>query len=189
MNSALLVMDAQRGIIERFGSGTVIDSLVRAVGHARTASIPVIFVRVAFRPGFPEVSPANRTFSEIAARTPEAVTEGSALADLHPALERRPEEAIVVKRRVSAFSGSDLEVILRSQEISHLVLSGVATGGVVLSTVREAADRDYRLTVLADACADQDADVHRVLLERVFPRQADVISADEWQRSVAAERP
>ena len=89
-------------------------------------------------------------------------------------------DVVVVKRRVSAFTGSDLEVVLRALEVDQLVLAGIATSGVVLSTVREAADRDYRLTVLADACADQDDEVHRVLTEKVFPRQAEVTTVDTW---------
>lgn len=95
-------------------------------------------------------------------------------------LEPLASEVVVVKRRVSAFTGSDLEVVLRASDIDHLVLSGIATSGVVLSTLREAADRDYRLTVLSDACADRDAEVHRVLTEKVFPRQADVVTVGEW---------
>jgi nicotinamidase-related amidase len=39
---------------------------------------------------------------------------------------------------------------------------------------------DYRLTILADACADADPEVHRVLTEKVFPRQAAVRRVDEW---------
>jgi nicotinamidase-related amidase len=52
--------------------------------------------------------------------------------------------------------------------------------GVVLSTVRAAADLDYRLVVLRDCCADGDSEVHRVLLDKVFPRQAEVIDARRW---------
>jgi nicotinamidase-related amidase len=61
-----------------------------------------------------------------------------------------------------------------------LVLAGIVTSGVVLSTLRQAADLDYRLTVLADGCLDSDPDVHWVLLEKVFPRQADVVSIAGW---------
>jgi nicotinamidase-related amidase len=75
---------------------------------------------------------------------------------------------------------SDLEVVLRSCGIQHLILSGIATGGVVLSTLREAADKDYKITVLSDCCADRDEEVHRVLTTKVFPRQADVITSKEW---------
>ena len=91
-------------------------------------------------------------------------------------------EITVVKRRVSAFTGSDLEVVLRGQDIKHIILTGIATSGVVLSTIREASDKDYRITVLADACADGDEEVHRVLTTKVFPRQADVLSVDEWTK-------
>jgi nicotinamidase-related amidase len=94
---------------------------------------------------------------------------------------------VVVKRRVSAFTGSDLAVILRARSVRTLVLAGIATSGVVLSTLREAADRDFGLTVLSDACADRDAEVHRVLLEKVFPRQADVVTVDDWAAAAAKE--
>jgi nicotinamidase-related amidase len=92
---------------------------------------------------------------------------------------------VVTKRRVSAFTGSDLEVVLRAGEIDHLVLCGIATSGVVLSTLREAADKDYRCTVLADLCVDMDAEVHDVLIGKVFPRQARVLHAADWAASVA----
>ena len=94
-----------------------------------------------------------------------------------------PQEVVVVKRRVSAFTGSGLDVVLRAQAIEHLILTGIATSGVVLSTLREAADQDYRLTVLSDACLDADPEVHRVLMEKVFPRQAQVMTAAAWQAS------
>jgi len=60
------------------------------------------------------------------------------------------------------------------------VLTGVSTSGVVLSTTREATDKDYKLTILSDGCADADAEVHRVLTTKVFVRQADVLTVDEW---------
>jgi nicotinamidase-related amidase len=81
---------------------------------------------------------------------------------------------------VSAFTGSDLEVVLRARGIQHVVLAGIATSGVVLSTLREAADKDYQITVLSDLCADTDPEVHNVLITKVFPRQADVISSAQW---------
>jgi nicotinamidase-related amidase len=89
-------------------------------------------------------------------------------------------ELLVTKRRVSAFAGSDLDVVLRTKGIDALVLSGIATSGVVLSTLREAADLDFDLTVLSDGCADADPEVHRVLTEKVFVRQANVLTTQEW---------
>jgi nicotinamidase-related amidase len=90
----------------------------------------------------------------------------------------QPGEVIVTKRRVGAFATTDLETVLRAKQIAHLVLMGIATSGVVLSTVRWAADADYELTMVADGCADADDEVHRVLTQKVFPRQATVITAE-----------
>lgn len=74
-------------------------------------------------------------------------------------------------------------MILRANQIQHLVLTGVATSGVVLSTLREAADKDFQLTVLKDACADRDEEVHRILTEKVFVRhrQAEVKNVSDWK--------
>jgi nicotinamidase-related amidase len=178
VSAALLVMDFQAGVVERFSGSEVVAKARSAVDAARAHGVPVVFVRIGFRDGMPEVSARNKSFAAVAQRDDmgESDPGTQVVADLAP----RPDETIVVKRRVSAFTGSDLEVVLRAGAIDHLVLTGIATSGVVLSTVREAADRDYRLTVLADACLDGDPEVHRVLTEKVFPRQADVLSVDAW---------
>jgi nicotinamidase-related amidase len=180
-NSALLVMDVQRGVVERFGGGgALLERLSQAIAAARGAEIPVIFVRIAFRSGHPEVSTRNRAFAAIASGAGIAFGDGREATQIHLALDRRAEDPVVLKKRVSAFSGSDLEVLLRSLEVGHLVLTGIATSGVVLSTLREAADRDYQLSVLSNACLDADEEVQRVLTEKVFPRQAEVLSVEDW---------
>jgi nicotinamidase-related amidase len=176
---ALLVMDFQNGIVERIGAPDVIAAAGRAVKAARAHELPVFFVRVGFRPGYPEVAERNLAFSRLS-QAGDAMTEDHAATQIHAALEPGPEEPVVVKRRVSAFSGSDLDVLLRGANADAIVLVGLSTSGVVLSTLRQAADLDYRLTVLSDACADPDPEVHRVLTEKVFPRQALVTTTDEW---------
>jgi nicotinamidase-related amidase len=179
--SALLVMDVQPGIIERTPDpAAYLARVSEAVRAARSREVPVIHVIVGFRPGMPEVSMRNQMFSGAKQQRP------SFLADPRPALTPEGADVVVTKRRVSAFTGSDLEVILRAGEIDHLVLCGIATSGVVLSTLREAADKDYRCTVLADLCADTDAEVHGVLLGKVFPRQARVINAADWLTGAAS---
>jgi nicotinamidase-related amidase len=105
---------------------------------------------------------------------------------IHPGVEPRPDDVVVIKKRVSAFAGSDLDVVLRSLDVDSLVLTGIATSGVVLSTLRQAADLDYDLTVLRDGCGDADPEVHRVLLDKVFPRQAAVLSVNEWVDQLGA---
>ncbi len=182
--SALLVMDCQRGVVERFALDPgAMEPFKRAVAGARQNGVPVFFVRVAFRDGYPEVSPRNRSFSAISGRG--GMTLADASTQIHDSVAPRPGEAVVTKLRVSAFAGSDLEVLLRARGIETLVLAGIATSGVVLSTVREAADRDFGLVVLSDACIDADPEVHRVLVEKVFPRQAEVTTVDAWARALS----
>ncbi|MCW6009271.1 cysteine hydrolase [Micromonospora sp. CPCC 205371] len=99
---------------------------------------------------------------------------------IHPEVAPGPDDIVVTKRRVSGFSGSDLDVVLRAGRVEQLVLTGIATSGVVLSTLRQAADLDFGLTVLSDGCLDADPEVHRVLTEKVFPQQAEVMTVGEW---------
>jgi nicotinamidase-related amidase len=175
----LLLMDFQHGIVERIADDAVVQAADRAATAARAAGIPVMFVRVGFRPGYPEAVASNLSFGRLS-QAGDAMTQDHPATQVHAALSPRPDEPVIVKRRISAFSGSDLDVLLRGADANALVLGGISTSGVVLSTVRQAADLDYRLTVLADACADPDPEVHRVLTEKVFPKQALVTTADEW---------
>jgi nicotinamidase-related amidase len=180
-NKALLAMDMQIAILRNLPAAEkLINKVSQALNFARANEIPVIYVVVGFRPGAPEISSNNKSFSALDKNNWTAENAEEWLK-IHPEVAPLENEIVVTKRRVCAFTGSDLEVILRAQNIRHLILTGYATSGVVLSTVREAADKDYRLTVLSDACADADEEVHRVLTTKVFPRQADVITGEEWQ--------
>jgi nicotinamidase-related amidase len=110
---------------------------------------------------------------------------GDAGAEIHPAVAPRGDEVVVTKHRVSGFHGTDLDMVLRANGIDTLVLAGIATSGVVLSTLRQAADADYRIVVVEDCCADRDAEVHRVLMMKVFARQAAVLSCAEAVAALA----
>jgi len=180
-------MDVQAGIVARLAqTGDFLKRINTAITAARAAQIPVIYVVVSFRQGYPEISPQNKSFSVIKQQQ-SSLQAAMTATEIHPAIAPQPKDIIVTKRRVSAFTGSDLEVVLRAQGITHLVLSGIATSGVVLSTLREAADKDYQLTVLADCCADSDEEVHRVLLSKVFPRQAEIVTVEAWSARLKLE--
>jgi nicotinamidase-related amidase len=171
-------MDVQREIVDRYGDDP--DYLARvgaAIAGARGAGVPVVYVRVAFRPGHPEISPANKFFAPFVSE--DRMVEGPA-SEIHPAVSPAPGDIVVTRRRVSAFTGSELDVVLRARDAGKLVLCGISTSGVVLSTLRQASDLDYELVVLADGCLDDDPEVHRVLIEKVFPPQAEVMTVAEW---------
>jgi nicotinamidase-related amidase len=176
-------MDLQRDIVERYPDPDVIAHAGEAADAARAAGVPVVYVRVAFRDGAPEIAASNRRFT--ASKALAVGGEDASEVQIADAVSPRPGEPVVVKRRVSAFAGSDLDVLLRAMKAERLVLAGIATSGVVLSTFVEAADLDFELVVLSDACADADPEVHRVLVEKVFPKAADVLTTAEWVTSLA----
>ncbi|MEU8692774.1 isochorismatase family cysteine hydrolase [Streptomyces sp. NPDC048665] len=103
------------------------------------------------------------------------------------ALRPGPGDMVVTKRRASAFSGSDLDGVLRTRGIDSLVLTGIATSSVVLCTLCQANGLDFGLTVLSDACLDTDPGVHRVLIECLFPQWADVAMVDDWLKTIAPQ--
>lgn len=180
-DTALLVMDMQEMLLGSLsGSDQLVPNISKAIEHAREAGIPVIYVVVAFREGFPEIHPDHKSFGQLPSRMAGITTEN--MMKIAPALAPADGEVVVVKKRFSAFTGSDLEVVLRSKGIRHLVLSGVVTSGVVLATLVEAADKDYRLTVLADGCMDRDESVHQMLLDKVFARVADITTCEDWSK-------
>lgn len=183
-NSAFLVMDVQEGIVKSLGEKAkgFIEKVTKAVEVARAAGLPVIFIVVRFREGLPEMNHRNKMFERIKNNPQYSLEENS--SDTRPVISPKQNELVVAKKRVSAFAGSDLEMLLQSQGITDLVLCGIATSGVVLSTTRAAADKDYSITILSDCCADRDEEVNRVLLEKVFPNQASVVTSEEWERTL-----
>jgi nicotinamidase-related amidase len=186
MSSALLVMDVQRAIVDIADDGSgYLTRLRKAIDGARAANIPVVYVVIALRPGFPEVGTHNRALAAIAQAG--LFVEGAPGTEIHPEIAPRPGDAVVTKRRASAFSGSDLDVLLRARGIDSLVLTGIATSAVVLYTLCQANDLDFGLTVLSDACLDTDPEMHQVLVDRLFPQWADVVAVEDWLKMIAPQ--
>lgn len=186
--TALMSMDMQAAIVAMYTAGQE-ELVARAAGvlsRCRESGITVIHVQVGFRPGLPEINPRNGLFAAIR-NSPERqkLFQGDA-GRIHPAVAPAGDEVAITKHRISAFTGTDLDMILRSQEIDTLAMFGIATSGVVLSTLLHAVDADYRVVVIGDCCADQDADVHKALVERFFPRRGTVVSAAELLESLAS---
>jgi nicotinamidase-related amidase len=176
--TAFLTLDIQTALVDFYAKAK--EDFVRAVTSllacARTLNATVIHVKVGFRPGFPEVSERNRLFSSLTKNPDYAKMLNTEWLNLHPALEARPDEPVVAKPRISAFEGTDLKVLLRSKDIDTLVLFGIITSGVVLSTALEAMDQDYRVLIVRDACADSDPELHACLLDRLLAKRTDVVT-------------
>lgn len=174
-NTALLIMDVQTGIIDRAANKEqYLANVQNAIKAAHKHAIPVFLIVVGFRAEAPEVSTNNKMFSSVP----------SHFINPQPIITPSKEDLVVTKRRVSAFSGSDLEILLRVKHIDHLVLAGISTSGVILSTTCEAADKDYRITILEDLCADADQEMHQVLVNKILPRRATITASDIWIKNL-----
>ena len=173
--TALLVMDFQQGVLQRMpGLEPLLGRVQRAIADVRDHGGTIGYVRVAFtEEDWAAVPAANPIFAR-AAQDRMMHQEDPATA-IHDSLAPQPGDIVVRKTRVGAMSTTDLDRQLRDRGIDTLVLAGISTSGVVLATVIEATDRDYRLYVLSDGTEDPDEQARDVLLGRIFPRRAQVI--------------
>ena len=162
--TAVLIMDFQQRIIANVATEpvAVVENAARALAGARAAGIPVIYVVHRGGP-FAEYAPD---------------------VELHEGVAPAEGELVITKVRPGPFSTTALDVTLREMGRDNLVIMGVATSGCVLSSVRWAVDINYSFTVLSDACSDGDPEVHRVLTEKVYPRQGTVMSTDEFLAAI-----
>lgn len=185
-NTTLLLLDIQNAVVDQFESKEdYLQRISSILSTARKHSINVVHVVTAFRNGYPESHPNNTSVPAVAARG--LFKEGDSSVQLHPVVDLKPEEPVITKRRVSAFFGTELDMILRCSTTDHLVIAGLATSGAVLSTIRQAMDLDYRITVLRGCCMDPNEEVHRVLMDSVFGRKLNVISEEEWVSQINVE--
>ncbi len=162
VKTAILIMDYQNQMLNELSEEFRKEILRKAneiLVTARHDGIPVIYIEV--RRG---------------ERTPER--------EIHPGVTPKSGELVLTKRRTGPFSTTNLDEVLKKQGVDTLVLMGIATSGCVLTTVRCAADMDYKLVVLSDCCADRDDEVQRVLMEKVFPRQAIVVTSQQFLQAL-----
>lgn len=176
--TALLVMDYQNGVVERVeNADPLLAGAKRAIELIRDHGGTIGYVRVGFADGeAPSGAMGQRIGREAALTTFHA---DSPATQIHAEVSPQEGDIVVRKTRVGPFGTTDLDEQLKAKGVDTLILAGISTSGVVLSTVRDGHDRDYRLIVLSDLCADFEADVHEFLIERIFPRQAEVITSDD----------
>lgn len=186
-HTALLIADFYTAFMTTLPHATnrqVVERTQRLQAAARQAGLLLCYCATVFRPGYVEISDRNKTFSARKQSGQPAVADP--LQIIHPAVQPTAGEVVLGKHRVNALYGTALDLILRANAIDTLMILGYATSGVVLSTVRYGADLDYRLVVIEDCCADQEAEVHEFLMQRIFPRQAEVVTSAEVIEALTA---
>jgi nicotinamidase-related amidase len=177
VNSVLLALHYQNDVIHEDGKigvgmgkgsprrAAVIGAAKRLLAGARATGVPVISVRIAFRPDHEDVVQNCRIFRDVARLG--ALAEGSWGAAFHDGLEPLPGELIVDHKRVNAFFGSALEPLLYRYGARHLAVAGVATHSTVEHTARHAADIGFAVTVVEDACSSAAQASHDAALASI----------------------
>jgi nicotinamidase-related amidase len=177
--TALLMMDYQPSILGALPDTGRLLSVARAgIDHVRSIGGRVGYVRVAFDHGDIARFPPNSMMGARIKSAGRAMHVDSPTTTVHPDLGPQPGDLVMRKVRVGAFSTTDLHAQLQAVGVENLILAGVHTSGVVLTTVREAHDLDYLVVVLSDACADPDPSVHDFLIEHIFPKQSYCTTSD-----------
>ena len=187
--TALLVMDFENDVVHEDGAfkdfgfaamvkqNDVFGKTARLLDATRRSGLKVIYVSVKFRSGYPERPANGGLFGALVGAS--ALVEGTWGAEIHEAVAPQDGEAVVTKRGVSAFYGSDLAPILTTAGIGTLLLSGVATNFVVEGTAREAADRGYDVVIVGDCCASVSQEAHDAALTVALPFLATISNLDE----------
>jgi nicotinamidase-related amidase len=176
--TALLTLDLQKGVFGLVpGSERAMPAAAKAVAFARQNQFRIIHVGLGFSKGHPEIPDVESLWLRL--KQNNLFVKGTPSVEFHGDIFH-PDDLVIYKQRVGAFSDNHLELVLRSRRIEHLVFFGIATSGIVLSTLSCAFDLDFRSVVLKDACFDADQEVHGVLTEKVFPRKAWVAATDEF---------
>lgn len=138
----------------------------RLLAAARAARVPVVHVRIAFAPGYPEIG-ARPTPMQTYMKKHGVLVEGDPGAAVHENLRPLAGEMVVTNQAVSAFAGSGLASHLASHGVHTVLLAGLVTHYVVEGTARDAADRGYRFVAVVDACASGTAERHEAALRNL----------------------
>lgn len=177
MNTVLLALHYQNEVLHPKGRIKVgmaekdtrrehmIAAATRLFEICRGASIPVVSVRVAFRPDHADVIQNCKIFRDVAAS--KAMADGSWGAEFYEGLAPAEGEFVIKHTRVNAFHGSQLADVLTILKAQRVIVAGIATNSVVLTTVAAAADMGYEVIVVGDACSSGDPRLHESSLENM----------------------
>nr|WP_175755445.1 isochorismatase family cysteine hydrolase [Burkholderia cepacia] len=171
-STALVIMHYQTDVLNVVSSAapTLVANARKLCDLARAKGVQVYFVKIQFSPGYPEVSALNKSGQGLKA-------SGLFVSDtIASELARQANEPLIIGHRVSAFFGTDLHARLSAAGIDTLILAGVESTGVVLSTVAYASDADFRLYTVKDCCYDRDQVVHDHLFTTAFDTRSYVVS-------------
>ncbi len=200
--AALVLVDLQvdfchpAGALGRLGADlsgypSVLEQSQRLLLAARAAGVLVIHLQNTELPGDRASSPAQRRFARKLQQRfrPDGplepiCPEGSPGWEFMPEVEPEPTETVVPKYRSSGFAGTPLDLVLRSNAVSTLVVAGATTEGCVESTARDAMFLDYAVVVAEDAVGSDEPALHEasmLLMRNRFDVVPSALVTSRWK--------
>ena len=177
--TALLLLDLQNEMVDpagKIGAGGlanvvaergVLQNAANALAAARGAGMPVVFVRLGFRPDYADALSVAPRIARLKANG--AAVLGTWGTEFPQAIAPRAEELVVTKQCVNPFFNTGLLNWLLHRGVERVALGGVVTNLVVESTARAADDAGLAVTVLEDCCAAPNPEWHRFSVENILP--------------------
>ena len=184
MRKALILIDYINEIVHpagktpacaaMFAENNIIDKTNKVTAYARKNDWLVVWVKVCFEPGHPEVHPNSRLFT--GAKKFGAYIKNTWATELIEGIDTSEQDYTVYKHRVSAFFNNNLDMLLRANNVEEVYIAGVSTEMAIQTTVRDAHDRDYIVKIIGDMCASGSKEFHDCSLA-MLDRIADVVDA------------
>ncbi len=172
-----------RDMPQRLATDHTIEHVQEALKASREKGIMVIYVNASHRAGYPEVTSKPSSLSSGIAKA-GGLMRGSWGAEAIDALKPMAEEIIIYNFSSSAFSYTELDLILRNKEITDLILSGLVTNWVVESTARDAANRGYSVCTLSDCCQGVNEEMHKWSLDHILSTIGSVMDTGTYIKSL-----
>ena len=154
---------AGRGYPDFIEKHSTFSNLAKLTKKARDQNMLIIHVKVAFSESYVELLEKSPLFGLV--KKFGAFKIDTWGTEFHKNIDVKKEDPIVIKHRVGAFYSTRLEAILKSRNIDSILLAGVATDLVVATTARDAHDRGYEVTIIADCCAASNEEDHNNVLK------------------------
>ena len=189
-SQALLLLDLQNEMVDpkgKVGGGGlakvveergVLAKAAIALERARGRGMPIVFVRLGFRPDYADALSVAPRIEKLKANG--AAVLGTWGTEFPAAIAPRADELVVTKQCVNPFYNTGLLNWLQARGIKHVVLGGVVTTLVVESAARAADDAGLAVTVLEDLCAAPNPDWHAFAINNTLPLFGQVTASDAF---------
>lgn len=198
--TALIVVDMQHDFVAEGAAletpmgREVLPNIKRLVDEARRTGMRVIYTAHVHRRDGSDMGLFAQIWQAIGEG--KCLVDGEPGSDMIPELTPAPDEIVIKKHRYSAFFGTDLDIVLRSEGIDTLAVTGVTTENCCHATAREAMFNGYRVAFLSDATGTVDypdagfgaikaAEIHRVTLGILAVTTAHVMTTNEFLARIA----